>query len=75
MYNNTNQQPKLPTLLLWSQLEPKIGLSRSRVHALIAKGEFPRPIKLGARASAWVESEVLAWLEDRIKQSRPELNF
>jgi prophage regulatory protein len=75
MYNNTNQQPKLPTLLRWSQLEPKIGLSRSRVHALIAKGEFPRPIKLGERASAWVESEVLAWLEDRIKQSRPELNF
>jgi len=74
MYNNTNQQSQLPTLLRWSQLEPKIGLSRSRVHALIAKGEFPRPIKLGARASAWVETEILAWLENRIKKSRPELH-
>lgn len=72
MYNKTNQQPQLPTLLRWSQLEPKIGLSRSRVHALIAKGEFPKPIKLSARASAWFELEILEWLEGRINQSRAQ---
>jgi prophage regulatory protein len=27
---------------------------------------FPRPIKIGTRASAWVESEVMAWIESQI---------
>jgi prophage regulatory protein len=27
---------------------------------------FPRPVKIGPRASAWVESEVMSWIEARI---------
>ena len=40
--------------------------SRSHIYALAQKGEFPKPIKLSERSSAWVESEVLDWIGARI---------
>lgn len=38
-------------------------------YKLIKDGEFPKPIKLG-RSSRWLQSEVEAWLQERINQSR-----
>jgi len=46
-------------------VEAIIGLSRSTIYALMATGDFPRPIKLGARAVGWFESDIAAWLEAR----------
>jgi len=37
----------------------------STLYDWMARGEFPRPVKLGARAVAWRESDVLAWIEAR----------
>lgn len=34
------------------------GLARSTVYKFIAEGRFPKPVKLGARMVAWVESEI-----------------
>ncbi|MBZ4276300.1 AlpA family phage regulatory protein, partial [Mycobacterium tuberculosis] len=36
---------------------------------LIQDGEFPKPIKLG-RSSRWLRSEVEAWMQARIEDSR-----
>ncbi|AYD42795.1 TPA: AlpA family phage regulatory protein [Yersinia enterocolitica] len=36
---------------------------------LIKDGAFPKPIKLG-RSSRWLQSEVEAWLQKRIDDSR-----
>ena len=36
---------------------------------LIKDGAFPKPIKLG-RSSRWLQSEVEAWLQARIHESR-----
>jgi prophage regulatory protein len=41
-------------------------MSRSQIYALIQKGEFPKPIKLSERSSAWVESEIQEWIDIRI---------
>ncbi|MGE5980252.1 helix-turn-helix transcriptional regulator [Klebsiella aerogenes] len=38
-------------------------------YKLIKDGKFPKPIKLG-RSSRWLESEVEAWLQQRITDSR-----
>ena len=46
------------------------GKSRSSVYDAIRKGEFPAPVKVGGRASAWIKSEVLQWTQDRIRASR-----
>ncbi|CAM6882721.1 MULTISPECIES: helix-turn-helix transcriptional regulator [Enterobacteriaceae] len=45
------------------------GLTDKWFYKLISSGEFPKPIKLG-RSSRWLESEVEAWLQQRIAQSR-----
>lgn len=41
------------------------GLSTTTIYDLMAKGQFPRPVKLTGRAVAWPESEISAWLESR----------
>ncbi len=48
----------------------RVGLSRSNIYLKISKGLFPQPIPLGDRAVGWVESEIEAWIERQIKQSR-----
>ncbi|AUO66076.1 Rha family transcriptional regulator [Citrobacter freundii complex sp. CFNIH2] len=45
------------------------GLTDKWFYRLIQLGEFPKPIKLG-RSSRWLESEVEAWLQQRIAKSR-----
>jgi prophage regulatory protein len=44
------------------------GISRAYVYVLAHKGEFPAPVKLTERSSAWVEEEVKQWIESRIQE-------
>ncbi len=41
------------------------GLSRSTIYDLMAKGQFPRPVRLTAKAVAWPESAIAHWLAQR----------
>ncbi|HBL0732675.1 TPA: AlpA family transcriptional regulator [Kluyvera ascorbata] len=45
------------------------GLTNKWFYKLIQEGQFPKPIKLG-RSSRWLRSEVEAWLQQRIAESR-----
>ena len=45
------------------------GLTDKWFYRLIKDGRFPKPVKLG-RSSRWLKSEVEAWLQERINQSR-----
>ena len=53
----------MPRLLRIPEVLARTGLSRSRLYA---EPTFPRSVKIGERAVAWVEDEVSAWVEDRI---------
>ena len=57
-------------ILRWPEVHQRVGISRSHVHNLVSHGKFPPPIKLGERASGWVEREIDDWLQKRIKISR-----
>lgn len=46
------------------------GKSRSSVYASIKSGDFPAPVKVGGRSSAWVKSEVLQWAQGCVDSSR-----
>jgi len=41
------------------------GRSRSSIYA---DAKFPRPVKIGPRAVAWVEHEIRAWVDARIRE-------
>lgn len=60
----------MPALLRLPEVRQRTGLSTNSVYRLGAAGKFPRPIKIGPRASAWVEEEIDAWIEQRIQASR-----
>lgn len=42
------------------------GKSRAAIYKAIRKGEFPKQVKLSARASGWVRCEVEAWVKARM---------
>jgi prophage regulatory protein len=46
------------------------GRSRSSIYDAISKGEFPRPVKIGANSSGWIDAEIEAWIRSRIEASR-----
>lgn len=54
------------TLLRLPQVKARTGLSRSELYRRVQSGDFPAPVKLGERASAWPEHEVMEWCEARI---------
>ena len=57
-------------LLRLKQVMDRTGLGRSSIYAMASKGEFPKPIKIGLRSSAWLENEIRDWVRDKIFESR-----
>lgn len=68
MRSNTLAAPATGALILerLPQVKARTGLSRSELYRRIATGDFPQPVKLGERASAWSASEVDGWITGRI---------
>ena len=57
---------ELETLLRLPQVEARTGLRRAHLYKLARAGNFPKPLKSGARASAWRASEIAAWIASRV---------
>jgi prophage regulatory protein len=52
-------------LLKRPKVEELTGLSTSAIYAAVARGTFPKPVKIGAKAVAWRSSAVSAWINSR----------
>ncbi|MGL5289311.1 MAG: helix-turn-helix transcriptional regulator [Aeromonas sp.] len=48
----------------------KVGLAKSTLWELVARGQFPQKVYLGERTIAFIESEVDAWMAERIAARR-----
>ena len=57
-------------LLRRRDVEAMVGLSRSNIYKRMESGDFPRPKQLGKGAVRWLQSEVLAWLQ-QLSSSSP----
>lgn len=53
-----------------SDVQHITSLSRSSIYRMASEGKFPKPIKLGARSSGWLSTEIEQWIEERILSSR-----
>jgi len=51
-----------------TEVMKRTGLSRSAIYLNISEGNFPQSVNLSARSVAWLESEIDAWMQARIKQ-------
>ncbi|EEE2001776.1 AlpA family transcriptional regulator [Salmonella enterica subsp. enterica serovar Kotte] len=52
------------------QVEDKIGFGKSWIYRQIQLQQFPPSIRLNSRHVAWQESEVDAWIHQRIRLTR-----
>ena len=57
-------------ILRRKEVEAIVGLSRSSIYELIARKQFPAPIKLGLRSVGWLRHEVVAWVEAQVAATR-----
>ena len=53
------------SLLRRPDVQSLTGFSRAWIYAAMARGDFPRPIKIGKRAVAWPKSTIDDWIEAR----------
>jgi prophage regulatory protein len=58
----------LQAVLRRAEVERVTGLPRSTIYDYMARGLFPRPVRLGARSVGWLEREVLAWQAARLAE-------
>lgn len=65
-------QAQSHTLIRRPEVERRTGLKRSHIYAMMKAGAFPQAVPLGARAVAWVDEEISAWIAGRIKAARKE---
>jgi len=56
-------------LIRLADVEHIVGFRKSQVYSLMRLGKFPRPIQIG-RMSAWPESAVHQWVQDRIQEAQ-----
>ena len=66
-YSQTSERRKQKLIRL-----PRVikitGRSRARIYEDIKSDIFPKPIKIGPRAVAWVEEEIIDRIEERKQQ-------
>lgn len=61
------------TLIKISEVSNRAGICKSYIYKLISQNRFPRPVKVGSRAIAFVESEVDEWVDARIEERNKEV--
>ncbi|WP_330114371.1 AlpA family phage regulatory protein [Pseudomonas sp. JS3066] len=52
-------------------VEEVTGLAKSTIYMYMEQGTFPKPIRIGEKASVmWLEHEVVAWMHEQIDNTR-----
>ena len=52
------------------QVQARNGLSRSTILAYMHEDRSPEPVQISERCVAWIESEVDAWISERVASRR-----
>lgn len=63
---NIPESKRIDRYIRMPEVQHITGLSRGLIYLMVSRGEFPKQVKIGSRASAWIESEVRQWMEDRL---------
>ncbi|WP_191938395.1 AlpA family transcriptional regulator [Pantoea agglomerans] len=61
------------SLIRLPEVQRRTGYSKAWIYRLLKESRFPKSVKIGSRAIAFVESEVDEWIEQRIAESRKEV--
>ncbi|EGH97143.1 MULTISPECIES: helix-turn-helix transcriptional regulator [Pseudomonas syringae group] len=70
MANTTNTPSPARRFIKRQEVESITGLSCTEIYRRVAADNFPKQVTLGPKSVVWVETEILAWCEARIAESR-----
>jgi len=62
---STTDRDRPKRLLKVNAVSDITSIERSQIFRMAAAGTFPRPLRLSEKRVAWIESEVLGWIESR----------
>lgn len=54
------------SIVSFKAVASRLGLSRAQIYAMVAYGDFPRPVRLSERRVGFVALDIDLWLERRI---------
>lgn len=61
------------SLIRLPEVQRRTGYSKAWIYRLLKESRFPKSVKIGSRAIAFVESEIDEWINQRIAESRGEV--
>lgn len=53
-----------------NEVREHTSLSTTTIYVMAKRGEFPKPIALSRRCSAWKESDVQRWMNEKINKAK-----
>jgi len=53
-------------LIRLKEVQNRVGLGRSTIYRWMAQGNFPKPVRLGGHAVAWVLADIDHWVSQRM---------
>lgn len=68
-----NSNPKI-TLNRYKSVLEQTGLKRSSLYKLMSQGDFPKPVRITAKAVAWPSNEVEDWISSRISANQQQMH-
>ena len=55
-------------LLTLPQIKELTQLSTAGIYRLMSQGKFPKQIKIAERSSRWIESEIMDFITEKMKE-------
>ena len=56
----------MTTIVKINAVKQQVHLSEASIYRLAKQGDFPKQIKLGVKASGWLQCELDDWIQSRI---------
>jgi prophage regulatory protein len=57
-----------PRLIRLPEVITICSLSRTAIYDAMKAGKFPLPVKTTGRSSAWIQSEIETWIQERAEE-------
>lgn len=52
------------------EVRSRTALSETEIYRRMAAGTFPKPIKIGVKAVAWLNSDIRIWINNMIAKAK-----
>lgn len=52
-----------------SEVEERVSLTYGTIYPMMAAGKFPKNFRISAGRVAWLESDITAWQDDRLREA------